>query len=110
MSTFITAKASSELVEDGEIVEKAGMKMRYDGETMDLAGFSNEGVFYAQLDQDDIMQLLATRADTASLESRLKKAYGSSIKKKTRSRRPRRPRSRKRPSSRRTRRSKSRTE
>jgi hypothetical protein len=107
MSTFITAKASSELVEDGEIVEKAGMKMRYDGETMDLAGFSNEGVFYAQLDQDDIMQLLATRADTASLESRLKRAYGSSIKKNTRSRRPR---SRKRPSSRRTRRSKSRTE
>ena len=76
----MTANARSTLVSDGKVVENAGVEMSFDGQVMDVEGFSNDERFYAQLDHNDIMELLAIKANPTSLEKRLEKDYGVSLR------------------------------
>lgn len=58
----------TQALENGQMVSASGVFANYDGETLDMEGFQDGTTFYAQLSNEDIMQLLAARANTVPLE------------------------------------------
>ena len=105
MSTIVRAAAATEVIQNNKVVDVKGMTAEYDGSLLDLSGFDNNEMFYAQLDNDDIRSLLATPASRMPLEHRLRKDYGVSMHRRTHRRRkkPRKRSTRSRASTRRRR-------
>jgi hypothetical protein len=58
----------TQALENGQMVSASGVFANYDGETLDMEGFRDGTTFYAQLTNEDIMQLLAARANRQPLE------------------------------------------
>ena len=62
-------------MENGNLVASAGLEGRYDGETLDVTGFQDDTTFYAQLDNQDIMDLLSRQANPMPLEEMIIEEY-----------------------------------
>ena len=58
----------TQALENGQMVSASGVFANYDGETLDMEGFQDGTTFYAQLTNEDIMDLLAARANRQPLE------------------------------------------
>ena len=58
----------TQALENGQMVSASGVFANYDGETLDMEGFQDGTTFYAQLTNEDIMHLLAARANRQPLE------------------------------------------
>ena len=95
MATIVRAAAATEVTHNNRVIDVKGMSARYDGENLDLSGFDNNEMFYARLDNEDVLKLMATPASRKSLEHRLRDDYGVSMHRRThrRRKRPRRRRS-----------------
>jgi len=62
-------------MENGNLVASAGLEGKYDGETLDVTGFQDDTTFYAQLDNQDIMDLLSRQANPMPLEEMIIEEY-----------------------------------
>ena len=58
----------TQALENGQMVSASGVFANYNGETLDMEGFQDGTTFYAQLTNEDIMHLLAARANRQPLE------------------------------------------
>lgn len=58
----------TQALENGQTVSASGVFANYDGETLDMEGFQDGATFYAQLTNEDIMELLAARANPEPLQ------------------------------------------
>ena len=58
----------TQALENGQTVSASGVYANYDGETLDMEGFQDGTTFYAQLSNEDIMELLGARANPEPLE------------------------------------------
>ena len=62
-------------MENGNLVASAGLEGKYNGETLDVTGFQDDTTFYAQLDNQDIMDLLSRQANPMPLEEMIIEEY-----------------------------------
>ena len=62
-------------MENGNLVASAGLEGKYDGETLDVTGFQDDTTFYAQLNNQDIMDLLSRQANPMPLEEMIIEEY-----------------------------------
>ena len=72
-------------MENGNLVASAGLEGKYDGETLDVAGFQDDTTFYAQLDNQDIMDLLSRQANPMPLEEMIIEEYEETPRPRSRS-------------------------
>ena len=72
----IEGMAAYKVSVDDDIVDKGYFKMSFDGDNLDVAGVQGDRLVVMSLDQDDIMNLLATPASNQSLIERLSTDYG----------------------------------
>ena len=95
----------TQALENGQMVSASGVFANYDGETLDMEGFQDATTFYAQLTNEDIMELLAARANQQPLEELILEevpATASHTKRRTSSKSRRSSSSKKRSSSKRS--------
>ena len=66
-----------------KIIDESSIDAIYDGKDLNIAANSNENIMYMQLNNDEIMSLLAMPASHLDLEKRLKKDFGQKKRKYT---------------------------
>lgn len=71
MSVNIESAGMYRIAKNGEVIDEGAIQANYDGNLLNVKGFQNDETIYMQLDNDDIMNLLATPASQMPLENRL---------------------------------------
>tara|TARA_B100000902_G_C27310053_1_gene917845 strand:- start:1695 stop:2132 length:438 start_codon:yes stop_codon:yes gene_type:complete len=71
----IEGMAAYKVSVNDDIVDKGYFNMSFDGDNLDVAGVQGDKLIVMSLDQDDIMNLLATPASNKSLIERLSADY-----------------------------------
>lgn len=90
MSAIVEGIAAYKVTDRNKVVEKAYFQMEYDGDEFNLAGVKNDQIVIMSMTNDEIMELLARRADPRSIEERLQADYGRPIVVKSPSKKSRR--------------------
>jgi len=75
MNSFLKTSADIQLIHNDKIIDKSSIDAVYDGKDLNIAANSNENIMYMQLNNDEIMSLLAMPASHLDLEKRLKKDF-----------------------------------
>ena len=57
------------------VVKHTNIDANYDGEKLNITGSDNNNLIYVSLDNNEIMKLLATPANSTPLEERLRKDF-----------------------------------
>ena len=73
MNSFLKTSADIQLIHNNKIIDESSIDAIYDGKDLNIAANSNENVMYMQLNNDEIMRLLAMPASHLDLEQRLKR-------------------------------------
>lgn len=89
MNSFLKTSADIQLIHNNKIMDESSIDAIYDGKDLSIAANSNENIMYMQLNNDEIMNLLAIPASHLDLEKRLKKDFGQKKRKYTLKRRKR---------------------
>lgn len=83
MNSFLKTSADIQLIHNNKIIDESSIDAIYDGKDLSIAANSNENIMYMQLNNDEIMSLLAMPASHLDLEQRLKKDFGQKKRKYT---------------------------
>tara|TARA_B100001059_G_C17420388_1_gene372867 strand:- start:115 stop:387 length:273 start_codon:yes stop_codon:yes gene_type:complete len=75
MNSFLKTSADIQLIHNDKIIDESSIDAVYDGKDLNIAANSNENIMYMQLNNDEIMSLLAMPASHLDLEQRLKKDF-----------------------------------
>lgn len=75
MNSFLKTSADIQLIHNDKIIDESSIDAVYDGKDLNIAANSNENIMYMQLNNDEIMSLLAMPASHLDLEKRLKKDF-----------------------------------
>ena len=83
MNSFLKTSADIQLIHNDKIIDESSIDAVYDGKDLNIAANSNENIMYMQLNNVEIMSLLAMPASHLDLEKRLKKDFGQKKRKYT---------------------------
>ena len=75
MNSFLKASTDFQLIHNNKVIDESSIDAVYDGKDLNIATNSNENIMYMQLNNDEIMSLLAIPASHLDLEKRLKKDF-----------------------------------
>jgi len=75
MNSFLKTSADIQLIHNDKIIDESSIHALYDGKDLNIAANANENIMYMQLNNDEIMSLLAMPASHLDLEKRLKKDF-----------------------------------
>jgi hypothetical protein len=75
MNSFLKASTDFQLIHNNKVIDESSIDAVYDGKDLNIAANSNENIMYMQLNNADIMSLLAIPASHLDLEKRLKKDF-----------------------------------
>ena len=82
MSIDIKTSASIKSIINNKVIKDASFKSHYDGNDLEIKGYSDGELFYMKLDNEDIKDILALPSNNISLEERLIKDFGKKDHKK----------------------------
>ena len=83
MSPTIKASANAKLIHNDRVVKHTNIQANYDGKELNLTGSDNNNLVYVSLNNDEIMKLIATPANSMPLEQRLRKDFKVGKKKRS---------------------------
>lgn len=76
MSIYLHSTGEMKTTVNGDIIQDAAFNATYDGEQMKITGHENDKNFNKQLNNNDIMELIAKRSHHMPLNQRLIKDFG----------------------------------
>lgn len=71
MNSVFEGNASYKITSDNGVHDTGYVEMTYDGDKMDIAHANNNNIIIMQLDNDELMELLARPADPMPLDERI---------------------------------------
>lgn len=90
MNSVLEGNASYKITSDNGVSDSGYIEMSYDGDKMDIAHANNNNIIIMQLDNDELMEILARPADPIPLDERIlydypkrKNARRKSVRKKS---------------------------
>ena len=79
MSTIIEGVAAYKVTNNDQIIDNAYFQMEYDGDDLNMAGVKNNQLIIMSMNNDEIMDLLARKADPRPIEERLQADFGKPV-------------------------------
>ena len=101
MNSVFEGNATYKITSDNGVSDTGYVEMAYDGEKIDIAHANDNNIIIMQLDNDELMELLAIPADPTPLDERIRYDYPKRKSARRKSARKRSPATKKRSKSRR---------